>query len=148
MDDEIVFDGRRRGRSAKGQFEKGCSGNPKGRPRSKHQRALSSRQDRRDILAVTEEMVTVRTSAGTSVVPFHLANLQAVRAKASQGHAPSQRYIDKLHREAILAHEQANPKLTKWLEKREDEATNRSVDGLKKWEWRDLNLFRKWSWRL
>lgn len=148
MDDEIVFQGQRKGRTAKGRFEKGYSGNPNGRPRTSHQRALSSRQYRRDVLAVTEELVAVRTSAGTEMMPFHLANLRSIRAKAGQGHAPSQRYLDQAHREAVRDHEAANPCLTQLLEAGETVAVNKGVDGLKRWEWKDLNIMRKLSWRL
>ena len=147
MDDEIIFP-KRAGRSDTGQFVKGYSGNPSGRPRSKHQRAASSRQYRRDILAVTEELVPIRTSAGVKMVPFHVANLLSIRARASQGHAPSQRYIDQRHRDAIAAHEVANPLLTRLLEASESNAVKKSVDCLEHWEWKDLNLVRKYSWRL
>lgn len=145
MDDEVEF--KRKDRSENGQFLKGFSGNPRGRPRTKHQRAVSSRQYRRDVLGVTEEIVPTRTAEGGKMMPFHTANLLAMRAKASQGHAPSQRYLDKLHREAIQGHENANPQLTRLLESCEDNAVNKSADGLERWEWRNLNLMRKFSWR-
>lgn len=135
-------------RTPDGRFRKGWSGNLKGRPRSKHQRAASSRQYRRDVLRVTEEVVPAKTAKGVEHLPFHLVNLLSIRAKASQGHAPSQRYMDKLHREAVVDHEEANPLLTNALERREAEAVNRSVDGLASHKWRDLNLFRKYSWRI
>lgn len=148
MDDEIDFTSLPKRRTDKGQFAKGSSGNPAGRPRTKHQRALSSRQSRRDILTVTEELVAVRTSSGTKMMPFHMANLHAMRAKASQGHAPSQRHLDKAHRDAVREHEAANPELNRLLEKAEANAVNKSVNSLKRWEWKDLNLIRKFSWRL
>lgn len=148
MDDDIVFTGRRKGRAQNGQFEPGHSGNPSGRPRTKHQRALSSRQYRRDVLSVTEEVVPVRTAAGTEMMPFHVANLLAIRAKAIHGHAPSQRHIDKLHREAVETHETANPQLTRIVEASELKAVRKSVDSLSNSEWRDLNLVRKFSWRI
>jgi hypothetical protein len=135
-------------RTPDGRFKAGVSGNLKGRPRSKHQRAVSSRQYRRDVLSVTEEIVAAKTSTGVKMLPFHVVNLLSMRAKASQGHGPSQRLLDKLHREAVEAHEAANPMLTRGLESREAEVVNRSADGLRRWEWRDLNLFRKWSWRV
>lgn len=147
MDDKVIFKRNSR-RTSKGQFAKGYSGNPIGRPRTKHQRAVSSRQYRRDVLAVTEELVPVKTAAGIMMMPYQLANLHSIRAKASQGHAPSQRYIDKLHREAVRDHEEANSRLMQMLESREEAAVNKSADGLAKWEWRDLNILRKFSWRL
>ncbi len=148
MDDDAEFEGMPKRRTVKGQFKKGYSGNPGGRPRTKHQRAVSSRQYRRDVLAVTEEIVTVRTPFGVQKISFNLANLLNMRAKAVQGHGPSQRYLDKAHHEAILAHEEANPRLTKLVERGEENAINKSVDSLSRWEWRDLNLVRKYSWRL
>lgn len=147
-DEETFFSNRSTIRAENGQFKKGHSGNPGGRPRSKNQRALSCRQYRRDVLAVTEEMVSVRSGGGTTLVPFHVANLLAIRAKASQGHAPSQRHIDKLHREAIKEHEEVNRKQALMLEQREAQAVSKSVDGLNDWEWRSLNLVRKYSWRV
>ena len=105
------------------------------------------RQYRRDVLQVTEELIPAKTAAGVKLLPFHVVNLLSIRAKASQGHAPSQRYLDKLHREAIEGHEDANPALTKGLEREEAKAVGKSVDGLERWEWRDLNLYRKFTWR-
>lgn len=148
MHDEIDFKNLPRRRTAKGRFVKGQSGNPLGRPRTKHHRALSSRQARRDVLAVTEELIAVRSNGGSRLVPFHQANLQSIRMKALQGHAPSQRYLDKLHREALREHEDANPRLGQLVERAEVNAVRKSVDGLKKWEWKDLNVPRKFTWRL
>ena len=147
MDDEIDFDSLPRRRTAKGQFAKGSSGNPIGRPRTKHQRAISSRQVRRDVLAVTEEPIPVRTASGTDMVPCHVVTLKKIRAKAMEGHAPSQRFLYKLHQDAVREHEEANALLNKLLENAEANAVNKSVDRLKKWEWKELNLFRKFSWR-
>lgn len=135
-------------RTPDGRFREGFSGNLLGRPRSKHQRAASSRQYRRDVLQVTEELIPAKTPDGVKLLPFHVVNLLSIRAKASQGHAPSQRYLDKLHRETIKAHEAANPMLTNGLESREVEAVKAGVNGLAAHRWRDLNLFRKFSWRI
>lgn len=144
----FVRDNKGKYRDTNGRFAKGASGNPRGRPRTKHQRAASNRQYRRDILNVTEEMVPIKMGGKTRLVPFHIANLLSIRARAGQGHAPSQRYLNQLHREAIAEHERANPQLTKPLEAREEEAVNSGVDGLPRWKWLDLNRFRKLSWRL
>ena len=145
MDDD--FQNLPRRRTAKGQFAKGQSGNPLGRPRTKHQRAISSRQVRRDVLSVTEEPIPVRTASGTEMVPSHVVTLKKIRAKAMEGHAPSQRFLYKLHQDAVREHEDANILLNRLLEKDEINAVNKSVSGLKKWEWKNLNLVRKFSWR-
>lgn len=148
MDDEIDFKNLPRRRTPKGQFAKGESGNPLGRPRTKHQRAISSRQGRRDTLGTTEELVTIRTSAGSRQVPFHLANLQSMKVSALKGNGPTQRYLHKIHCEALREHEKANPKLDRLVEKAEAHAVNKSINGLKKWEWKNLNVLRKFTWRL
>lgn len=137
-----------RERLPNGRWRPGVSGNSLGRPRSKHQRAVSKRQYRRDVLRVTEELVPAKIGDTVKMLPFHVVNLMSIRAKANQGHAPSQRYLDKLHYEAVEEHEDANPLLTNGLEKRELEAVARDAKHLEHWRWRALNLFRKFSWRI
>lgn len=130
-----------------GQWRKGVSGNTLGRPLSKGERALSKREYRRDVFRVTEELVPAKTPAGVKMLPWHQVNLLSIRAKASQGHAPSQRYLDKLHREAIAAHEEAHPFIANGLEQREAEAVQKSPRFLPAGRWRDLNVFRMFSRR-
>ena len=148
MDDEADFSGIAKRRTATGQFKTGHSGNPRGRPRSKHQRALSTREGIRDVLAVTEEVVPVRTSGGVQMMSFNKANLLSMRAKAAQGHAPSQRYLDKAHKEAIKALEKLNLPLTQLLESNEKRAVQKSTDCLSPSEWKHLNIVRKFTWRM
>ena len=93
------------------QWKKGGpSPNPAGRPKkAKIERSVTPRQHRRDVLSVTEELVSVRNGDRILELPFHVANLLAIRNKAAQGHAPSQRFIAKLHAEAVATHEEAHP---------------------------------------
>lgn len=132
----------------KSRWVKTQSGNYSGRPRKNQERAISSRQDRRDILLVTEGAVNVKVGDEVEQQPFHIANLMAMRAKALAGHSPSQRYLDRLHRETIQAHEEANPSLTRLVEQSEAVMVNKSVRCMSRGEWRELKQMRRFSWRI
>ncbi len=125
------------------QFRKGQSGNPKGRPRkSKIERAYSLRQIRRDILAITERKVPVNTPEGRREMAMIEALLMTVANKAVSGHGPSQRFMVKLHMDALTAHEAAHPDEFELLEMNERLAFKYPNEG-RTWMPAQLNQFRK-----
>jgi hypothetical protein len=89
------------------QFQKGKSGNARGRP-PKKERSFTPRQLRRDILRFTEAPTTIRTEKGKQAVTAIEAILLRAISKALSGHGPSIRLIWKMHCEAILEHYQTH----------------------------------------
>lgn len=89
-------------RNADGTFK--SSGNPRGRP-PKKERAFVPRQHTRDVLAVTEELITVQTPNGPVKLTAIVLALLKVRSKALAGHGPSLRCLIAMHLEALENHQ-------------------------------------------
>ena len=81
------------------RFQKGTSGNPRGRP-PRSERSRLPRQLRNDILLAAERLVRVRTKDGEKTITTHEAILMATFAKAASGHAPTIRIVLPLIHEA------------------------------------------------
>jgi hypothetical protein len=83
-------------REANGQWPKGTSGNPKGRPR-KRERSYLPRQFVSDILALSEELITIKTEQGVEKMPVIQIALKQLIRKAMSGHGPSLRKLLDMH---------------------------------------------------
>lgn len=90
-------------RKTNGQFNKGFTGNPKGRPCNR-ERSFIPRQLRRDILGVTESTTAIRTEKGKKTVSLIEAIIMRTVNKALAGHGPSIRMVMDWHRDAITMH--------------------------------------------
>ena len=90
------------------QFTPGKSGNPAGR-KPKRERALIPRQLRRDIIAVGEMKLPVRTPHGEVEMPAVQAVMYSLLKKALSGQISSVRLFLTLSREAIQQHFEAHP---------------------------------------
>lgn len=128
------------------QFKKGQSGNPRGRP-PKAERSYTPRQVRRDILSVTEEPVTVRTTKGDETMPTVVACLKIARQKALNGHAPMLRFLIQRHDAAIAEHFNAHYEGYKSLESSEKERSSKVINDDKD-DVRFLNFFRRRTRRI
>lgn len=84
----------------------GPSPNPFGRP-IKPKRIVLPRQRNLDALAAFEAPVDVNGKK----VSFSQLNFELIKRKALAGHAPSQRYADKVHREALEEVQKFEPQL-------------------------------------
>ena len=85
------------------QFRPGTSGNPRGRP-LKLERSCVPYQTVRDVLAITESLVKVRTSDGVTTATMIEAILRRMAHRALEGHGPSIRLALRLHEDAIRQH--------------------------------------------
>jgi hypothetical protein len=101
-----------------GQFKKGVSGNPRGRPR-KAERSLTRRQIRRDFLRIVETLMTVRTEKGSKKVTVIEAIILRAVGKALAGHGPSMRWVMKWYSDQVDEHSRAHRRKFDLLEEAE-----------------------------
>lgn len=92
------------------RFQKGQSGNPKGRPREQR-RAITLRQVRADVLTAMEREVTVTRDGKQIKVPIFIAIMDQLMLKAAKGDMRAMRLVIDLRRSLIDEHEQAQVKL-------------------------------------
>ena len=90
-------------RLANGRFKPGRSANPMGRP-PKRERSFLPRQLTRDILSITEELITVNTSDGPKTYTAIELALLKLRKRALDNHGPSLNRFIKMHGQAIEDH--------------------------------------------
>jgi hypothetical protein len=102
-------------RAADRRFEKGVSGNPRGRPR-KVERSFVPRQQRRDIIRIAEAQMTIRTEKSKKKVSVIEAIMLRTAAKALAGHGPSIRLMMKWYTDAIAEHSETHEKRFHLLE--------------------------------
>lgn len=130
------------------QFQKGQSGNPRGRPRKpKMERAMNTRQGRRDFFEVTEQALMVGRPGKRRRMPAIKVVINKMLEQALQGHPPSQRYLVNRHLELLAAHEDANPRMADMLETYELILVD-SGPGTKAGQRESLNILREISRRL
>ena len=77
-------------RDAKGQFGKGATGNPAGRPRKPKRLAVPS-QMRKDFLTVADLEVTINTPNGPENMPIGVAIILSIATNALKGKATATR---------------------------------------------------------
>lgn len=91
------------------QFKRGQSGNPHGR-RRKVDRTVLPDQLTRDILALADLPVRIKTKGKEVQVSTYEAGLMKLRAKALEGHGPSLRELLRLTEKATASFAEANKK--------------------------------------
>jgi len=109
-------------RLANGRFKPGRSGNPAGRP-PKRERSFLPRELTRDILSITEELITVNTADGPKQYTAIELTLLKIRKKAMDGHGPSLNRLLKMHAQALNDHFGRHRKEFSSLENMEMHAT-------------------------
>ena len=103
------------------RFQKGISGNPRGRLR-KVERSFTPRQQRRDVLRIAETQTTIITAKSKMKVPIIEAIIRVTAAKAFKGHGPSINRMMKWYSDAIDKHAEAHADKFKFLESTEASA--------------------------
>jgi hypothetical protein len=110
--------GEKPGRPNRGQFKKGVSGNPRGRPR-KVERSYTFRQMRQDFLGLMEELIPAKIAGKVRPVPA----IQAVQWRMLQAALEGDRQmileVLRLRREHITELTKENDDQLKMLERAE-----------------------------
>lgn len=123
------------------RFQKGVSGNPRGRPR-KVERSFTPRQQRRDVLRVAESQTTIRTVKSKKKVSIIEAIIRVTAAKALAGHGPSISRMMKWYSDAIDKHTEAHADKFDYLESTEVSAAL-NLDEITEYWNNYLNRMRK-----
>jgi hypothetical protein len=123
------------------RFQKGVSGNPRGRPR-KVERSFTPRQQRRDVLRIAESQTTIRTVKSKKKVPIIEAIIRVTAAKALAGHGPSISRMMKWYSDAIDKHTEAHADKFDFLESTEVSAAL-TLDEMTEYWNNYLNRMRK-----
>ena len=126
-----------------GQFQKGESGNPRGRPLKK-ERTYTHRQVRHDILNLMErEAFTITINGRKEVVPIIVGIYWRLMQKALEGDTRMLLEVIKLRREIIADHTAANIDTIRAMDFHEAMAAEVSEQQMDKATLRILNNLRK-----
>lgn len=126
-----------------GQFEKGRSGNPRGRPLKK-ERTYTQRQVRHDILNLMErEAFAITINGKKEVVPIIVGIYWKLMQKALEGDTRILLEVIKLRREIIADHAAANFHVIKAMDVHEAMAAEVSEQQMDNATLRILNKLRK-----
>jgi hypothetical protein len=124
-----------------GQFQKGTSGNPKGRPK-KDARSISDRQIRSDIIEVLEEEVTVTQNGKKKKIAKGKAIMQQLTNKALKGEFRAIKLSLDVYTNAVAKHQELHPDLYKLLESLEKDVLSRGPEILTPADREFLNYLR------
>lgn len=124
------------------RFQKGKSGNPRGRP-PKAERSITHRQIRRDILSVTEAQIP-------SILPGQSGTMSVIQTAlwkqaelATKGNTAATRLLMDLHRHATDEHVREHPNIMQNLEEGERRLTEDGAPPLRGHSQRVYNAMRK-----